>query len=150
MLIREIMTKEVISVYPDSLVQKVAELLISHRIHAVPVLENNVPVGIITETDFFTKGSMKIYLPEYINFIKKDNKLGKISAQGKEKMQKLANTQAKDIMSQPCLTINEDAEVEDFFELVKSEKLISVPVVNRDKELVGIITRGDIIGAFVK
>jgi len=145
MLIRDIMIKKVISVTPDISIEAVAKLLIENRIHSVPVIENGKPVGIITETDFFTKGAMTIYLPDYINLLKRDALLGKISSTEKKKIESLMQMTAKDIMSSPCVTISKDADIADFFSLVQDKKMISVPVVDGNKNLMGIITLSDII-----
>jgi CBS domain-containing protein len=145
MLIREVMTKEVISVSPDSSVEQVAQLLIGNKIHGVPVVENGKPVGMITETDFFTKGSVTIYLPQYIDFLKKGPASGKVPQGRDEKVGLLLNTKAKDIMSSPCVTISSDEDVSEFFKLVREKKMISVPVVDHAGILVGIVTLADII-----
>jgi len=56
------------------------------------------------------------------------------------------DTTAKDIMSSPCITIKENADVEDFFFQKSGEKkLISMPVVDEKGNLAGIITLSDII-----
>ena len=49
--IREIMTKEVVSVRPDQTVDDAALLLLGHRIGGLPVVREGELVGIITETD---------------------------------------------------------------------------------------------------
>ena len=146
MLIKDVMTKDVISVNVKTPIEEVANLLISHKIHGVPVVDGNKPIGIITETDFFTKGSLTVYLPEYISFLKKDSPIGKILPIEKERMTKLLETSAGDVMSSPCITINAVADVKEFFDMVKGGKLISVPVVDGEGFLVGIITLTDIIG----
>lgn len=139
------MTKKVISVSEITPVESVASLLVENKIHGVPVVANNKPIGIITETDFFTKGSMRVYLPEYINFLKKDSPIGKIAQADKERLYQFINITAKDIMSQPCVSMNENDEVLEFFTLVKENKIISAPVVDDEGDLVGIITLSDII-----
>ena len=51
MKVREIMTRSVVSVTPDTPVSELAELLIARRISAVPVLEGGALVGIVSEAD---------------------------------------------------------------------------------------------------
>jgi len=48
-----VMTKDVITVSPDTLLEEAAVLMRDNRIGALPVLENNKLVGIITETNIF-------------------------------------------------------------------------------------------------
>jgi acetoin utilization protein AcuB len=47
----EIMTRPVITIGPDQLVREGAQLMLDHRIGALPVLDKGHMIGIITETD---------------------------------------------------------------------------------------------------
>lgn len=49
--VREIMTKQVVTVRPDQTVEDAALLLLGHRIGGLPVVREGELVGIITETD---------------------------------------------------------------------------------------------------
>lgn len=149
MLIKDVMTKEVVKVSMDNVIEEVAKLLITNRIHGVPVVEDKKVVGIITESDFFTKGSINVYLPEYIGFIKKDKLTGDLTREEKRRMELLTNARAGDVMSSPCVTINENSKVVDFLELVRDGKYITVPVVNDEEKITGIITLSDIMN-FIK
>jgi CBS domain-containing protein len=55
--LREIMTKEVVTVTPDLSIPQAARLLLEHKIGGLPVLEGERLVGILTETDI-----LKAYL----------------------------------------------------------------------------------------
>ena len=145
MQINEIMTKDVVSVTPDELIENVAKLLIKNRIHGVPVVEDGKVVGIITETDFFTKGTNTIYLPEYISCLRKDTMVGKMSCFEKDKVVALLNTTVKDIMSFPCTTIKGSDDISVFFKLARENKLKSVPVVDDKEVLIVIVTLSDVI-----
>jgi acetoin utilization protein AcuB len=49
--IREIMTKKVYTVTPDTPIEEAARLMLTHRIGGLPVLQEGSLVGILTETD---------------------------------------------------------------------------------------------------
>ncbi|MBT8188629.1 MAG: CBS domain-containing protein [Croceitalea sp.] len=49
--LEQVMVKNVISVLPTSTIQEVAKFLASKEFHAVPVIENEKLVGIVTTTD---------------------------------------------------------------------------------------------------
>jgi acetoin utilization protein AcuB len=52
--LKEIMTKDVITTTPDTPVEDAARLMVTHKIGGLPVVdEQNVVVGVITETDIF-------------------------------------------------------------------------------------------------
>jgi CBS domain-containing protein len=147
MLVRDLMTKNVISVSTDTSVNDAARLLIENRIHGVPVIENNMPIGMVTEADLFTRGLTTIYLPGYIDTLKGDRMLGKLSSVEKEKMRSIMNIAVKDIMTAPCVAINEDADVKEILELMREKNLTSVPVVDERKNIAGIVTLFDVIHA---
>lgn len=49
----KIMTKNPVTVSPDTLVKDAARLMLEHKIGGLPVVENGKVVGIITESDIF-------------------------------------------------------------------------------------------------
>jgi len=51
--IGEIMTREVLTVTPDTVVEDAARLLVDRNIGGLPVLDNGTLVGIVTESDLF-------------------------------------------------------------------------------------------------
>ena len=51
--IHDVMTRDVVTVTPDTSIGEVAQQLIDHRIGGIPVLERGQIVGVITESDLF-------------------------------------------------------------------------------------------------
>jgi len=145
MKISEIMTADVITVNEYMPVTEVAKIVSENKIHAVPVIDgDNKVVGIITETDFFTKGDASmVYMPSLIDFVKS----GKIDYKGGEgdALEKVIDAKAKDIMSTKCENISPDMELEDFVKLIKEKSFNSYCVVNENSELLGIMTVADAI-----
>jgi CBS domain-containing protein len=145
MKISEIMTRDVISVTAETPMPEVAKIISEQKIHAVPVIDDDSRViGIITETDFFTKNSANmIYMPSLIDFIKS----GKMeySEEEREFMMKILRTKARDIMSPKCENISSDMEIEEFVKMIKEKSFNSYPVVSEDNKLLGIVTVADVI-----
>lgn len=52
-VVKDIMTKDVLTVSPDALLEQAAVLMADSNIGGLPVMENNKLVGIITEKDIF-------------------------------------------------------------------------------------------------
>jgi acetoin utilization protein AcuB len=48
---RGVMTKQVVTVLPETTIEEAAKLLLTHKIGALPVVEEDRLVGIVTETD---------------------------------------------------------------------------------------------------
>jgi len=150
MKIKDIMTKKVIFVSPDTSISEAAELMEKHRIHGLPVIDNKKVVGIITETDFFVRDSSNFHIPSYIDFIKnsKTKKYIKNNDENKIKIKKFINTKVKDIMTNKCVTIDSNILVKKFLEIIKKTKFQIFPVVDKNKNLLGIIALSDIIKLF--
>lgn len=146
--VKDIMTSAVISVEPEEPLQKVASLLTEHRIHGVPVLEGGKIVGIITETDFFTKDSSSIYLPSYIDFMRKMRVVSEMSGSRREMVDRLMQAKAKDIMSSPCQTVPESLPVKDLIKKFKETGLSVFPVVGDSGAMTGIVAIADILKSF--
>lgn len=144
MEIKDIMSKSIISVLPSASITSVARLLSEYKIHGVPVVENKRLVGIITETDFFTKDAANLHLPTYVKVLQRKGFLQSIFQKKDEFDEKVLTAKAKDIMTADCVTISSEAKVEDFVALIKKNNLHTIPVVSGDI-LVGIATVADII-----
>jgi acetoin utilization protein AcuB len=145
MTVEDIMTKNVVSVSADTKITEVAEILFKNRFHGMPVLENGQLVGIITEKDFFTRDSANLFLPSYISFLKENRTLGNLSKEQKENVEKLFNSEARDIMSRDCVPILKNMDVKDLLEFFRTTKFSTLPVIDERNALVGIVTLSDIL-----
>jgi CBS domain-containing protein len=142
MKIKDIMTREVVTVSPHSNVRLVASLLGEKSIGAVPVLdETGVLVGIITESDLFIKEKgipfSVVKIPHIFNQWVEPRKLAAI-------YKEIDAHKASDVMSSPVITISPDMEVGEAASLMFNNQISRLPVVENN-ELVGIVSRSDII-----
>jgi acetoin utilization protein AcuB len=146
MKVKDIMTPNPIVVGMDTKISEIANIIFKNRFHAVPVVEKERVVGIITEGDFFTKDSSFLFLPSYIDFISNTQIAGALTKDKQEKINKLLNISAKDIMTKECVSILEDMEIEDLLNFFRETKYTTLPVIDSFDKLVGIITLVDILG----
>ncbi len=58
--IRQVMTKDVVVINPETTIKETAEILSKNEFHALPVCENDNLVGIVTTTDL-----IKYFLEQY-------------------------------------------------------------------------------------
>ena len=114
------MTKSVISVDIGLNVNEAAEMMEDTKVGAIIVMENNSPVGIITDRDFATKIVAHAYP---------------------------ITTPVKQIMSSPLITIGPDESVWSISGLMNSRNIRKIPVVDDDK-VVGIVTATDLVKQF--
>ena len=143
MNVSDIMTREVITVTKDTSLKEAAGLLAKFRVHGLPVVdENNKIVGIVSESDFFTKDSSNIFLPTFLDFIggKGLNPSGETDYSGMEK-----KTKIEDIMTTGCFTVRPDLSVEDLIKIIQEKNFNSMPVVDNQGTLIGIVSIMDVI-----
>ncbi|TXH02321.1 MAG: CBS domain-containing protein, partial [Candidatus Moraniibacteriota bacterium] len=103
MQVKDIMTTNIISVKEKSSAQAVADLIVQHQIHAVPIVNELFELqGIVAEGDFFYQHQGSTSMAAYLV-----NKLSK----KKEVTGSLSEISVNDIMASPCITIDPDASV---------------------------------------
>jgi CBS domain-containing protein len=140
---RDIMTKEIISVYPETEVAQAARLLLEHRINGLPVLDQEEHlIGIICQSDLIAQ-QKKIPLPSF--FILLDSVIQLPSIKNIEKeLQKIAAIAVKDAMTPNPVTVDPDTALEDIATLMVKNNIHTLPVLDQGR-LVGIIGKEDIL-----
>ena len=142
MRIEEIMTRDVVTVAPETPLKDVARLLIDHRISGVPVCgANGAVLGVVSEVDILRKEegiSPELARPLAWLVRHLDGELDKIGAHT-----------AADSMSAPALTARPTQHVSEVARLMVDYSVNRLPVVSSDG-LVGIVSRADLVRAFVR
>lgn len=139
MTIQEIMSTNIISVKADSSAQAVADLIVQHQIHAIPIVNELFELqGIVAEGDFFYQHTGPVSMASYlVNRLSKK----KVAPEGTN----LSAVKVSDIMASPCITIAPSATVEDAGRLLVEKNFNTLPVVDGSNTLVGIVTAHDIL-----
>jgi CBS domain-containing protein len=124
---------------------QIAEIVARERIHAIPIVdEEKKVIGIVTETDFFTKDSSNVlYIPQLFDFIKSAKDESADDTSGAVKA--VVHGVARDIMTEKCATVRPETTIEEFISLIRENNFNSFPVVNEAGVLVGIATVFDLI-----
>ena len=144
-LVREVMTREVVTVPPEMAVADVLDLLIhhSHEFKAVPVIDPARQVlGIITDSDLVTRGGAQqhLTLAELVDRQLLATQLAEIRRAGKT---------AQDVMTTPAVTVPEDASLAHAVSAMTGRGLKRLPVVDKNKRLVGMLSRLDVLHTVV-
>jgi CBS domain-containing protein len=146
MRVQDLMTSDVIYAHPTTSISEVADIIFRNKFHAVPIVENNKVAGIITEDDFFLKGYNDTYLPSFIRTIGQNKIADKAPGNIQEKMKKLLEAKASDLMSKDVLCVPQDLFIEELMEIINKTRFTTFPVVDKENNIQGIITLIDIIG----
>ena len=139
--VREIMTREVLTVPAEMPLWEVAQSMAARGVSGVPVVERSGKVvGVISEKDFLRVMGAK----EYPNF------MAVIARCLKEKgcvVAPIQQSTAGEIMSRPPVVVSEDAPVVEVVRILRERTINRVPVVDSEGKIVGIVSRGDILKA---
>ncbi len=141
MLVRDVMTRDVLSVSKYESIVQVANILTSRNISGLPVVDKERKViGIITQADILSmlgvgrehtfKDLLKYMLGEPLP----EQRMGDLVG---------------DIMTSPAVTIRPDANIAEAVRIMDDRKIRRLTVVDEKHTLIGIITRADILRAVI-
>ncbi|MDH5447413.1 MAG: CBS domain-containing protein [Candidatus Bathyarchaeota archaeon] len=117
-LVRDVMSKDVKVIRPDTLVKEVVATMNKFDIGSIVVVQSNRPVGIITERDILRRIVEPCLAPEALR--------------------------AREVMTSPVITIRDTASVDEGAKIMARKRIKRLLVMNNDK-LVGILTFTDIV-----
>ncbi len=143
---KDIMTRNVITIREDATLEDVAEILEKKHISGVPVVnENNQVVGLISENDLISQHK-KISRSDTCTLL--DIMLYYQSKDLYEKeIKKFFQAKVSEVMTDDVICVTSSTPVGEVAEIMLKNGFNRVPVVSKDKRIIGIIARADIIKA---
>jgi CBS domain-containing protein len=114
--LKELMTRDVKVITPDMTIGDAAEMMRDGNFGMMPVIEDDRMIGTISDRDITIRAV----------------------AEGKD-----CNSKVRDVMSEGIAWAYEDESVEQAATIMSERQVRRLPVVNRDKRLVGIVALGD-------
>ncbi len=126
--VSKIMSSQILTVHAAQKVSAVYALLTENRVHHVPVVNGNKLVGLVSSTDMM-KLSLDAYgTPDSANTAYFDSQFT-----------------IDDVMSSDLVTIKADDSIRSAAEMLSTGARHSLPVVDGDGALVGIVTTTDLV-----
>jgi CBS domain-containing protein len=119
MKVKDAMHKGVDWVSPDTPVTELAKLMRDHDIGAIPIGENDRLIGMVTDRDIVCKG---------------------LAADGVN----IDLTTARDVMTAGIHCCREDDDLAKAIRHMESLKVRRLPVINKNRRMVGILSLGDV------
>jgi CBS domain-containing protein len=116
--VQEIMTRQVEVVRPDAPIREAAEKMRSLDVGSLPVCDGQRLVGMITDRDITIRAT----------------------ADGRDP----AQTRVAEAMTPDIVYCYDDQDVKDVAELMEERQIRRLPIISRDKKLVGIVSLGDL------
>ena len=141
--VKDIMTRKVKTVSPETEIAQAAKLLLSERINGVPVVNNTGEVvGILCQSDLIAQ-QKSIPIPSLFTLLDGYIPLTLLSRLDKE-VEKIAATKVDHAMTPDPTTVNSDTDIEKVAALMVEKNYHTLPVVD-DGKLVGIVGKEDIL-----
>lgn len=138
--VADVMTTPVVSVRADAPYTQIVNLLATHKISAVPVVDTfGRVVGVVSEADLLHK----------VEFLGED-KEPRFFEWGSRKSNraKARAATAEELMTRPAVSVQTDTPVVAAAKLMEKEDVKRLPVVNDAGHLSGIVSRNDILKIF--
>jgi CBS domain-containing protein len=145
MQVRDVMTRNVMSVAPDQSVLEAARLMLGNRISGLPVLNaGGKLVGIVTEGDFLRRGELGTQRerPKWLEFLIGPGRLASeyVHCSGRK---------VEEVMTPDPCTVTEDDTLGTVVELMERRHVKRLPVL-RGARLVGIVSRANLMAALTE
>jgi CBS domain-containing protein len=140
----DVMTRNVISIDPDSTVLQAARLMLQHRVSGLPVIDKGGNlVGVLSEGDFLRRQETRTERKRsrWLEFLMGP---GSVASEYTHSH----GNKASEVMTTEVQTVDENAGLEDIVELMERHRIKRVPVMC-GKEVVGIVTRSNLMRAMV-
>ena len=136
---RDVMTRDVLSSGRDEPVHQVAEAMAARGVSGVPVVDGGRVVGVLSEKDFF----------RHLSSCGGATALAFVAEALRRPMvapAEVGEARAGDWMTSPALTVGEETSVGEVADLFRRRGVNRLPVVDADGRLVGLVSRGDLVG----
>lgn len=135
MSVADVMTTDVVRIAPDVGYRQIADLLVSHRIRAVPVVNaDGVVLGVVSQADLLDRLQHADDRPHH-----------PLVARARSASRPTGGGTAADLMSAPAVTVRADVPVSTAARLMVAAGVKQLPVLDADRTLVGIVSRHDVL-----
>lgn len=144
--VADVMSRNLVTIAPEAPLSDVIRLLAEHRISGLPVINGSGKlVGVISETDLMWKETGATP-PAYIMFLDSVIYLEN-PARYERDLHKVLGQTVADVMSANPITIAPEKSLREAARLMHEQSIHRLPVLDEQEQVVGILTRGDIVRA---
>jgi CBS domain-containing protein len=149
--LKDIMTKEAISVSPETTLLEAAKIITDHKFNGVPVVDKEgALVGIVTEHDLIS-GASGIHLPTLQTVLTNLPVFSKDKAEFSKDVSNVMKLVVKDVMNKDPLTLLVTATYEETVKTFQAHHAVNpIPVIDSTRKLVGVVSRYDVLKPLVQ
>jgi CBS domain-containing protein len=138
-LVSEVMTRDVVTLSPETPVRQAWQLMFEKVVKAIPVVESTgTVVGIVTDEDLFERAGIQQRLSVAI-------RMDPSEVQNEMHALETSPLKVSNVMTQPVITASENETIGVATARMVKAGLKRLPVVNENGKLVGMLSRLDIL-----
>jgi len=140
------MTRDPVTVSPDTPVTDAAHLMSERHIGSLPVLDSEgALIGLVSESDLIMQDA-KLHFPTYLHLLGGFIFYPGSTERFETDLRKAVGATVGDVMTSEPLTVTRDAGISDVATLMVEREVSRVPVLDGGR-LVGIVSKSDIVRA---
>lgn len=145
--VTEIMTAEVLTVTADTSVEQAVALLAQRGISGAPVVDaDGRLVGLLDDDDLIVSEA-RLHAPTVVEILGAYFPLPGERHRFDDEVRHALGATVGELMDTDPAWVGRDATVEDVATLIINRRVSRVPVLDEDRRVVGIVTRGDLVAA---
>lgn len=141
--VRDVMSPDPVTIGPDSTVTEAARTMVDNRIGALPVLQDDRLIGIVTEGDLIMQ-DVKLEFPTYLHLLDGFIMYPPATARFESELKKAVAADVRAVMTENPVTVQVTASLEDAATLLVERDVSRLPVLDGNR-LVGVISKSDIV-----
>lgn len=145
--ITQVMSRDVLTARTGDAVEDVVRLLAERDINGLPVVDDDGRlVGLLDDRDLLVADA-RVHIPTVVEILGAYVSIPGERRRFEEELRHALGRTVGELMNTKPPFVGEDATVEDVATLIVDRNVSRVPVVDSDQQVVGIVTRGDLIAA---
>ena len=143
--VRDIMTASPVTIGPATRVEDAADLLSEKGFAGLPVVdENGTLLGMLRDDDLIASAA-RVHVPTFINFLGLGMAFPGEMKHLEKELNKISGATADKVMQDKPPTTTADASLEDVATIMHDHGVNSLPVVDADRHVIGVVARHDLV-----
>ena len=144
--VADVMSRDPITVKPQTPIKEAIKILVEHRISGLPVVDDaGKAVGVISETDLLWQET-GVEPPLYIMFLDSVIFLEN-PARHEQELHKALGQTVGEVMSTDAVTVKPDQPLQKAAKLMQEKSIRRLAVTDEGEKVIGVLTAGDIVRA---
>lgn len=139
--VEDVMTREVVTVTPDTGFQELIATMAKHQVSGVPVVDGDRLVGVVSEADLLREGEGDRKRTSALEWFRHPRRAQEAHDRGHT---------AGDIMTTEVVSVTPGTSIWRAIRTLREANVKRLPVVDADGRVVGIVSRVDLLSAFIR